>query len=101
MPLLQKLFPRHFRTIDDDDVLEAIGAGNRYTLDIWKFHREKYGMSMWWTPSGQLYPILHRLERLGILKSTWHEGTPARGVDPDTGQYRRRKAYRLAVSSKG
>ena len=27
-------------------------------------------------PEGTIYPALHRLERAGLLESTWAEGTP-------------------------
>ena len=57
-------------------VLRAIAAGSRYGFDI---------MDATSLPSGTVYPILGRLERTGLVSSSWEEseewrqaGRPAR-----------------------
>jgi DNA-binding PadR family transcriptional regulator len=40
-------------------------------------------------PEGTVYPALHRLERRGLLKSTWSHG-----------EGRRRRVYRLTASGR-
>jgi len=41
-------------------------------------------------PEGTVYPVLHRLERAGLLASDWDEGSG-----------RRRRTYRLTASGRG
>jgi PadR family transcriptional regulator len=65
-------------------VLGILVRGESYGYAILKQINEMSGGELAWT-EGLLYPLLHRLERLGHIESTWH--TPAGG--------RRRKYYRI------
>jgi PadR family transcriptional regulator, regulatory protein PadR len=65
-------------------VLAILAEGDSYGYAILQRVRELSGGRMEWT-DGMLYPVLHRLERLGHVKARWDVG--------DTG--RRRKYYRL------
>lgn len=49
-------------------VLQAISAGYRYGFDV----MEATGL-----PSGTVYPALRRLERDGLLRSSWEDGQEA------------------------
>lgn len=69
-------------------VLGILSDGDLYGYAILKRVSELSGGGMQWT-EGMLYPLLHRLERLGYVSSSW--GTS------DTG--RRRKHY--AITSAG
>ncbi|GAB4058262.1 PadR family transcriptional regulator [Catellatospora paridis] len=65
-------------------VLGILADGESYGYAILKQVNEMSGGHLEWT-DGLLYPLLHRLERLGHVESTWQ--TPAEG--------RRRKYYRI------
>lgn len=65
-------------------VLAILAEGDSYGYAILKRVRELSGGAMAWT-DGMLYPILHRLERHGLVESRWEKA--------ETG--RRRKYYRL------
>jgi DNA-binding PadR family transcriptional regulator len=65
-------------------VLAILAEGDSYGYAILKRVRELSGGHMEWT-DGMLYPVLHRLERLGHVKARWEV--------PETG--RRRKYYRI------
>ena len=69
-------------------VLGILAEGDSYGYAILKRIREISGGRMTWT-DGMLYPLLHRLERLGYVSATW--GTSEHG--------RRRKHY--AITSSG
>lgn len=70
-------------------VLAILAEGDSYGYAILKRVRELSGGRMEWT-DGMLYPVLHRLERLGHVEAQW--------VTPDTG--RRRKYYRLTTQGR-
>ena len=65
-------------------VLGILARGESYGYAILKQINEMSGGELAWT-EGLLYPLLHRLERLGHVDSSWH--TPPAG--------RRRKYYRI------
>ncbi len=65
-------------------VLGILAEGESYGYAILKQVNELSGGQLQWT-DGLLYPLLHRLERNGHVKSTWE--TPPEG--------RRRKYYRI------
>jgi PadR family transcriptional regulator PadR len=65
-------------------VLGILADGESYGYAILKQVNELSGGRMSWT-DGMLYPLLHRLERLGQIKASW--GTSETG--------RRRKVYAL------
>jgi PadR family transcriptional regulator, regulatory protein PadR len=65
-------------------VLGILVQGESYGYAILKRVNEMSGGDLAWT-DGLLYPLLHRLERLGHIESSWR--TPAGG--------RRRKYYRI------
>lgn len=65
-------------------VLGILADGESYGYAILKQVNELSGGQLEWT-DGLLYPLLHRLERLGHVTSTWQ--TPPEG--------RRRKYYRI------
>ena len=65
-------------------VLAILAGGESYGYAILGRVRDLSGGKIQWT-DGMLYPVLHRLERLGHVESRW--GTA------DTG--RRRKYYRI------
>lgn len=65
-------------------VLGILAEGDLYGYAILKRVGELSGGSMQWT-DGMLYPLLHRLERLGYVDSSW--GTSGAG--------RRRKHYAI------
>jgi len=65
-------------------VLSILAEGESYGYAIIKRVRELSGGQMQWT-DGMLYPVLHRLERQGLIKARW-------GVS-DNG--RRRKYYQI------
>lgn len=58
-------------------ILRAVAGGHRYGFDI----MEACGL-----PSGTAYPALRRLERAGILRSSWEDDEAAR----EAGRPRRR-----------
>ena len=63
-------------------VLAILAKGESYGYAILKQIRELSGGELEWT-DGMLYPLLHRLERLGYVTTDWR--TPPEG--------RRRKYY--------
>ena len=65
-------------------VLAILADGESYGYAILKRVRELSGGQMEWT-DGMLYPVLHRLERLGHVQARWEVA--------DSG--RRRKYYRI------
>jgi PadR family transcriptional regulator PadR len=70
-------------------VLAILAEGDSYGYAIIKRVQELSGGHMEWT-DGMLYPVLHRLERLGYIKARWEEA--------ETG--RRRKYYRITSQGK-
>ena len=65
-------------------VLAILAEGDSYGYAILKRVRELSGGDLAWT-DGMLYPVLHRLERLGFIEARWETA--------DSG--RRRRYYRL------
>jgi len=70
-------------------VLAILAEGDSYGYAILKRVRELSGGQMEWT-DGMLYPVLHRLERAGLVQSRWEE-TPSG---------RRRKYYRVTEAGR-
>jgi PadR family transcriptional regulator, regulatory protein PadR len=70
-------------------VLAILAEGDSYGYEILKRVRELSGGRMEWT-DGMLYPVLHRLERLGHVEARW--------VTAETG--RRRKYYRITAGGR-
>jgi DNA-binding PadR family transcriptional regulator len=67
-------------------VLAILADEESYGYAILKRVRELSGGRMKWT-DGMLYPVLHRLERLGYIEARWKV--------PESG--RRRKYYRITA----
>jgi len=67
-------------------VLAILAEGESYGYAIIKRVDELSGGELQWT-DGMLYPVLHRLERNGLVKANWGQS--------ETG--RRRKYYRLTA----
>ncbi len=67
-------------------VLAILAEGDSYGYAILERVRALSGGRMEWT-DGMLYPVLHRLERLGFVKARWE------GADGG----RRRKYYRITA----
>jgi DNA-binding PadR family transcriptional regulator len=65
-------------------VLAILAEGDSYGYAILKRVRELSGGELEWT-DGMLYPLLHRLRRLGYVTTEWR--TPPEG--------RRRRYYRI------
>jgi DNA-binding PadR family transcriptional regulator len=65
-------------------VLAILAEGDSYGYAILKRVRELSGGELEWT-DGMLYPVLHRLERSGLIESRWEEAESGR----------RRKYYRV------
>lgn len=65
-------------------VLAILAQGTSYGYAILKRVRELSGGDLEWT-DGMLYPLLHRLERLGYIRAEW--GVSSEG--------RRRKYYEV------
>jgi PadR family transcriptional regulator, regulatory protein PadR len=65
-------------------VLAILAEGDSYGYAILQRVRELSGGELEWT-DGMLYPVLHRLERSGLIESRWEQA--------DSG--RRRKYYRV------
>jgi DNA-binding PadR family transcriptional regulator len=65
-------------------VLAILAEGDSYGYAILKRVRELSGGHMEWT-DGMLYPVLHRLERLGHVEARWEAAESGR----------RRKYYRI------
>jgi DNA-binding PadR family transcriptional regulator len=70
-------------------VLAILAEEDSYGYAILKRVREVSGGSMEWT-DGMLYPVLHRLERLGHVEARW--------VVAESG--RRRKYYRITAGGR-
>lgn len=70
-------------------VLGILAEGESYGYAILKRVGELSGGELAWT-EGMLYPLLHRLERLGYVDAVWR--TSAEG--------RRRKHYRLTADGR-
>ena len=70
-------------------VLAILAEGDSYGYAILKRVRELSGGELEWT-DGMLYPVLHRLERSGLVESRWEK--------TDTG--RRRKYYRVTPAGR-
>lgn len=70
-------------------VLGILSEGDLYGYAILERVGELSGGSMQWT-DGMLYPLLHRLERLGCVSSSW--GTSEAG--------RRRKHYAITPAGR-
>lgn len=70
-------------------VLAILAEGDSYGYAILKRVGELSGGELRWT-DGMLYPVLHRLERLGHVSASW--GTSDAG--------RRRKYYRITRSGR-
>ncbi len=70
-------------------VLAILSEGESYGYAIIQKVREVSGQKLNWT-DGMLYPVLHRLEREGLISSDWKTA--------DSG--RRRKYYRLEASGR-
>lgn len=68
-------------------VLAILAEGGSYGYAILKRVRELSGGDLEWT-DGMLYPLLHRLERLGHISAEW-------GVSPEG---RRRRNYEITAS---
>lgn len=66
-------------------VLSILAEGESYGYAIIQRVRELSGGQIEWT-EGMLYPVLHRLEREGVISSRWGEGE----------NKRERKYYRLS-----
>ena len=70
-------------------VLAILAEGDSYGYAIIKRVAELSGGHLQWT-DGMLYPVLHRLERLGYVKARW--GTAENG--------RKRKYYKITAQGK-
>jgi DNA-binding PadR family transcriptional regulator len=70
-------------------VLAILAEGDSYGYAILQRVRERSGGRIEWT-DGMLYPVLHRLERLGHIKARWEVA--------DSG--RRRKYYRITSAGR-
>jgi DNA-binding PadR family transcriptional regulator len=70
-------------------VLGILAQGEDYGYSIIRRVREASGGHLEWS-EGMLYPVLHRLETEGLIRSFWKE--------TDTG--RRRKYYRISKAGK-
>jgi len=70
-------------------VLAILADGESYGYAIIKRVNELSGGELTWT-DGMLYPLLHRLDRLGYVEAAWRSRA-------ETGE-RRRKYYRLTTA---
>lgn len=70
-------------------VLSILARGESYGYEIIQNVRELSGGDIEWS-EGMLYPVLHRLEREGLIKSEWR--------DSETG--RERKYYALSQAGR-
>jgi len=70
-------------------VLSILSEKESYGYDIIRRVKELSGGEIAWT-EGMLYPVLHRLERDGLIKSRW--------VVAETG--RKRKYYKVVAAGK-
>lgn len=70
-------------------VLAILAEGDSYGYAILQRVRELSGGEMEWT-DGMLYPVLHRLEKAGLIESRWETA--------ETG--RKRKYYRVTKAGR-
>ena len=70
-------------------VLAILAEGDSYGYAILQRVREVSGGRMEWT-DGMLYPVLHRLERLGHIEARWEVAESGR----------RRKYYRITAQGR-
>jgi PadR family transcriptional regulator, regulatory protein PadR len=70
-------------------VLAILAEGDSYGYAILQRVRELSGGRLEWT-DGMLYPVLHRLERLGHVKARWEAA----------GTQRRRKYYSITAQGR-
>ena len=70
-------------------VLAILAEGDSYGYAILQRVRELSGGRIEWT-DGMLYPVLHRLERLGFIEARWEVAESGR----------RRKYYRITSDGK-
>ena len=70
-------------------VLAILAAADSYGYAILKRVRELSGGELEWT-DGMLYPVLHRLERSGLIESRWESAESGR----------RRKYYRITEAGR-
>ena len=70
-------------------VLAILSEGDSYGYAILQRVRELSGGELEWT-DGMLYPVLHRLERSGLIESRWEKA--------ETG--RKRKYYRVTEAGR-
>jgi DNA-binding PadR family transcriptional regulator len=70
-------------------VLAILAEGDSYGYAILKRVRELSGGEMEWT-DGMLYPVLHRLERSGLVEARWDQS--------ETG--RKRKYYQVTEAGR-
>lgn len=70
-------------------VLAILAEGDSYGYAILQRVRELSGGALEWT-DGMLYPVLHRLERAGLVEARWEKA--------ETG--RRRKYYRVTKAGR-
>lgn len=66
-------------------VLAILAEGDSYGYAILRRVRELSGGQLQWT-DGMLYPVLHRMDRLGFVKTRWETSRSGR----------RRKYYRIS-----
>ncbi len=71
-------------------VLAILAEGDSYGYAILKRVRELSGGALEWT-DGMLYPVLHRLDRSGLIESRWAKSESGR----------RRKYYRITKAGRG
>jgi DNA-binding PadR family transcriptional regulator len=70
-------------------VMAILARGEDYGYSIIRRVREASGGDIEWS-EGMLYPVLHRLEAEGLIRSRWRE----------TDRGRRRKYYQLSAAGK-
>jgi DNA-binding PadR family transcriptional regulator len=70
-------------------VLAILAEGDSYGYAILQRVRELSGGALEWT-DGMLYPVLHRLERSGLIESRWEKAESGR----------RRKYYRVTEAGR-
>jgi DNA-binding PadR family transcriptional regulator len=70
-------------------VLAILAEGDSYGYAILKRVRELSGGELEWT-DGMLYPVLHRLERSGLVESQWEKAKSGR----------KRKYYRVTEAGR-
>jgi PadR family transcriptional regulator PadR len=70
-------------------VLAILGEGDSYGYAILKRVRELSGGELEWT-DGMLYPVLHRLEKAGLIEARWDQAESGR----------KRKYYRVTEAGR-